>query len=299
MRGFLTIFATAAMPLAAQADAPRSFDSHGAAAEALASALRSGDVQTVLSVFGDGAEALLLDVDEAQRAENWQAFLDAYDAEHAFRLQPDGLAFLVVGEEDWPFPVPIVRRVDGGYQFDLDAGAEEILLRRVGENELAIIDTMRAYVDAQAEYRARDPDGDGIHAFASHLISEEGAKDGLYWDGPDSVVGDAFARASAQGFLTYNGDQDAVPFSGYFFHMLSGQGESAPGGAMSYVVNDHQLAGHALIAVPAIYGVTGIMSFMVSENGAVLEADLGDDSIEEGLALELYDPGETWVPVEP
>lgn len=286
--------ASTLMPMGAHAQ--QGFDSYNAAAEAIVQALRDRSVSQLLAVFGEENEDLLLTGDPEEDRENWGAFLAAYESETAFLLEPDGRTFLLVGENDWSFPIPMVLK-DGMVFFDADAGREELLIRDIGSNELDMIEVLARYVAAQAEYRAMDPDGDGVHSFAAHLISEEGKTDGLYWPGGESPVGDVFASASLAGYITENGEELATPFAGYYFHMLQGQGDAAPGGAMDYSVNGHQLAGHALIAVPEVYGITGVMSFMVAESGTIYEADLGEESVAIAFDMTLFNPTEDWTVV--
>lgn len=288
------VFAGSFTPFAVHAQ--QVFDSYNAAADAIVQALRDRSVPQLLAIFGPENEDLLLTGDPEEDRENWGAFLAAYEEETAFLLEPDGRTFLLVGANDWTFPIPMVRK-DGMVFFDAEAGREELLIRDIGNNELDMIDVLARYVEAQAEYRAMDPDGDGVHSFAAHLISEEGKTDGLYWPGGESPVGDVFASASLAGYITENGEELASPFAGYYFHMLHGQGEAAPGGAMDYSVNGHQLAGHALIAVPEVYGITGVMSFMVAENGSIYEADLGEDSVSLAFDMTLFNPTDEWAVV--
>jgi Protein of unknown function (DUF2950) len=177
-------------------------------------------------------------------------------------------------------------------------------LRRIGQNELDVIDLLRGYVDAQATYRAMDPDGDGLPTFAASVLSTEGMRDGLYWpdapDAPESPVGDFMARAAADGFSVEGGsDEEPEPYLGYYFRVLTKQGAAAPGGAMDYMVNGNMVAGHALLAFPAAYGDTGVMSFLVGERGVVYEADLGEDTLAIAGAMDSFDPGEGWEPVPP
>ncbi|MEP3298328.1 MAG: DUF2950 family protein [Pseudoruegeria sp.] len=281
------------MLIATDVQAQQSFESYAAAAEAVASALRAGSASGLLAIFGEGNEDAILTGDAVQDRENWTAFLKAYETEHAFRIESDGVTYLLLGEDDWAFPIPMVIQ-EGAVSFDVEAGREELLLREIGGNEVLMIEVLQRYVEAQAEYRAMDPDEDGIHSFASHFISESGQKDGLYWPGGDSPVGDVFARASLSGYVSEDGEEVAAPFGGYYFHMLEGQGAHAPGGAMSYSVNGHQVAGHALVAVPEVYGETGFTSFMVAENGWIYEADLGEDSVELVFGMTLFDPSDDW-----
>jgi hypothetical protein len=202
-----------------------------------------------------------------------------------------------LGEDDWPFPIDVVRS-DAGWIFDIEDGRNEIMARQVGLNELDVIDAMEAYVEIQREFRQVDHDGDGLLEFAAHVTSSAGAHDGLYWPGGDSPVGDLVARASMDGFAEEGSDSAADPYLGYYFRILDAQGPEAPGGEMSYLVNGNMLAGHALLAVPAVYGESGVHSFLVSENGLVYEADLGEESLATAASLTSYNPDDAWEPVE-
>ena len=219
------------------------------------------------------------------------------------RIAPNGAnrAVLFTGRDQWPFPAEIVKTGDGWF-FDGAAAREEIELRRLGQNELDVIELMHGYVRAQAEFRKIDYDGDGVLQFASGILSDPGARNGLYWPdepgAPESPIGDFMARAAADGVAIDGTDVEPEPYLGYYFRVLQGQGPSAPGGAYSYMLAGAMLGGHALLAFPAAYGDTGIMSFMVGESGVVYEADLGPDTLAVAGAIETFDPGEDWSVVE-
>ncbi len=189
-----------------------------------------------------------------------------------------------------------------GWSFDVEEGRAEMLERRIGRNELDVIDLLRAYVRVQSRFRQTDFDDDGVMEFAASILSTPGKRDGLYWppeDGaPESPVGDAVAEAAAEGYVVDGQEQEPEPYLGYYYHLLQKQGSNAPGGALDYMINGNMVAGHALLAFPSDYGETGIMSFMVGENGIVYEADLGDDTLEAAQDIDSYNPGEEWVPVE-
>jgi len=280
---------------------PAVFESPEAAVEAVVSALEARDREALIGVFGPENEDVVLTGDAEDDRATWGAFLRDYRALSRINREGDDLATLAIGRDLWPFPAPLVRDA-AGWHFDAEAAREEVLLRRIGQNELDVIDLLRGYVDAQAAYRAMDPDGDGLPAFAASLLSSEGARDGLYWpdapDTPESPVGDFMARAAAEGYSIEGGaDAEPEPYLGYYFRILTKQGPNAPGGAMDYVVGGHMVAGHAMIAFPAAYGDTGVMSFLVGERGVVYEADLGDDTLEKASAIDGFDPGEGWTAV--
>lgn len=291
-----------ALPLPALAE-PAAFPTPEAAADAIVDALDARDRDALIAVFGPEAEDVVLSGDDARDREAWRDFLDAWREMHRVAVEADGeSATLYVGRDQWPFPVRLRKSADGVWSFDAEGAREEMLLRRIGRNELDVIELMRAYVTVQAEYRLTDWDGDGVMEFAASVLSAPGARDGLYWppeDGaPESPVGDFVARASIDGYVVGDEAVEGEPYLGYYYRVLQGQGDAAPGGAYGYVVNGNMVAGHALLAVPADYGVSGVTSFMVGENGVVLEADLGDDTLDAAASLELFDPGEGWSEVQ-
>jgi hypothetical protein len=287
----------AAMPALA---APQSFDSPEAAVDAVIAALDAQDKDALVAVFGPESQDVILTGEEQQDRATWKEFLDEYRALN--RIEVDGdTATLEIGRDLWPFPAPLVKD-EAGWHFDAEAAREEVLLRRIGQNELDVIDLLRGYVRAQAAYRAEDPDGDGLRTFASAIISDAGTRDGLYWPdepgAPESPIGDFMARAAAGGYSVDGEDVEPEPYLGYYYHVLTRQGANAPGGEMDYMVNGHMVAGHALIAFPADYGDTGVMTFMVGENGTVYEADLGEETLTAAVAIDSFDPGDGWSPVE-
>jgi hypothetical protein len=264
-----------------------------AALEALFGAITAGNPAGAAAAIGPSA-ADLVDADDPVATTETLADLSAAYLE-GYRFVPAGAGALTIalGADGWPFPVPLLR--DGeGWRFDAEAARAEILARRVGANELDVIDVMDAYVEIQRDYRGIDHDGDGVMEFASAILSSEGRRDGLYWPGEDSPVGDLAARASLDGVAGEEGTEPGEPFVGYFFRILQAQGEAAPGGTMSYLVGDNMVAGHALLAVPAVYGETGVHTFMVGENGVVVQADLGPDSLDVAFGITAFDPGRGW-----
>lgn len=206
-----------------------------------------------------------------------------------------------MGPQDWPFPAPIVKGASG-WAFDADAAREEVLNRRIGLNEMDVIDLLKAGIEVQARYRLTDHDGDGVMEFASGILSHEGRRDGLFWpDEPGtepSLLGDFLARASDQGFSLDGEDAASEPYLGYYYRILQKQGAAAPGGAYSYMQGDNMVAGNAILAYPADYGATGIMTFMIGENGTVWQADLGEETLDKAAAIDSYDPGPDWAKVE-
>ena len=285
-------------PMAAVAE-PATYESPEAAVAAVVAALNARDVDALVAVFGPENQDVALTGDAEQDRETWSEFLGAYNTFHIIETEGDR-ATLYIGRDRWPFPAEIVT-TEAGWAFDAEGAREEVRLRRIGLNELDVIDLMHRYVRAQAAYRASDPDGDGLPSFAAGILSSPGSRDGLYWPdepgAPESPVGDFIARAAADGYSFEGVDVEAEPYLGYYFRVLQKQGPSAPGGALDYRVDGRMLAGHALLAFPADYGEAGIMSFMVGEAGTVYEADLGDETLEIAGAIESFDPGEGWAPV--
>lgn len=276
---------------------PEVFATPHDALEAMIVALRTADRDRMLTIFGPENEDLLSDGDAAEDRRNRLKLLELY--RHGFRFVPqaNGSFVLAFGTDGWPFPIPIAR-TEGGWHYDGDAGRDEVYFREIGLNELDVIDLLDAYGDIQAAYRLVDHDGDGVMEFARQVISDPQRRDGLFWDAPDSPLGEFFARATAHGFSDGDRDHPPEPYLGYLYRILTEQGDHAPGGAMSYVVNDNMVAGHALLAVPAIYGETGINSFLVSENGVILQADLGADTDAAAADITAYDPGPEWTAVD-
>ncbi|HET9069964.1 MAG TPA: DUF2950 domain-containing protein [Amaricoccus sp.] len=290
-------------PIAAQAE-PQSFASPEAATEAVIAALEARDRDALVAVFGPESEDVIFSGDLEEDRADWSQFLASYKEMHRIAVEPgDGgeRATLYIGRDQWPFPAEIVS--DGGqWHFDAEGAREEVLLRRIGENELDVIDLLHGYVRAQATYRSENPDGDGLPSFASTILSSAGTHDGLYWDAapgePESPIGDFMARAAADGYNVDGADVEPEPYLGYYYRVLSKQGPNAPGGALDYMANGEMVAGHALIAFPADYGQSGVMSFMVGEAGIIYEADLGEETLDVAGAIDSFDPGEGWSPVE-
>jgi hypothetical protein len=281
--------------------APKSFESPEVAVGAVIEALKAKDRDALLAVFGPESEDVIISGNDERDSDDRTDFLAAYDSMNRIAVDQDGVATLYVGREQWPFPIRLVKG-DGGWAFDVEGGREEILDRRIGRNELDVIELMRAYVRVQSRFRQADHDGDGVMEFASAMLSSPGKRDGLYWPpepgAPESPIGDAVAQAAAEGYVLRGQSEPPKPYLGYYFHVLQKQGPNAPGGAMDYAINDNMVAGHAMLAFPADWGQTGIMSFMVGENGIVYEADLGEETIEAANATAAFDPGEPWAPVE-
>jgi hypothetical protein len=298
-RATLLCATIAVAPGAALAAEP--FASPEAAVEALVSAVQAGDGRMVIGIFGEGSEDLVLTgVDEVDRR-NWTSFAQAYEVASKIVVE-DTAATLYIGAEQWPFPVSL-RKTEDSWEFDTDAARDEILFRRIGENELTAIGVLRSYIRAQYEYFARDRDGDGVLEFAQSILSAAGARDGLYYpvdEGePESPFGPAIAVATAEGYSYADAEQPAEPepYYGYYFRVLDRQGPTAPGGAFDYVINSNMVAGFGMIAFPADYAVSGVMSFMVGRNGEIYERDLGTETVSIAAEIEEFDPKPGWEPV--
>jgi hypothetical protein len=272
------------------------FTSPEDAAAALAAAVKTGTSSTILKVLGKGASDIIDSGDDVADSEMRQRFLSAYDAGHSINVEGNKKATLMLGADNFPFPIPLVNN-RGGWEFDPAAGRIEILYRRIGRNELDAIQTALAYVDAQNEYAEQDRTGEGAGVYAQRIVSSPGKKDGLFWrdDRDPSPLGELAAQASAEG---YKATEQASPYHGYYYRILRGQGSNAPGGAMDYVVKGKMIGGFGLIAYPAEYGNSGVMTFVVNHAGTVYEKDLGPRT--EGIAKRIYgfDPDQTWKKVD-
>jgi hypothetical protein len=292
---------TAAVILLASASvagAQQSFKSPEDAVAALVSATKDNWPKGVIIVLGrDGADIVSSGdkvADEAIR----QKFLAAYDAKHLVQKEGDDKAVMIIGMEDFPFPIPIMRK-DNAWRFDTAAGRLEILYRRIGRNELDAIQASLAYVDAQNEYAEKDRIGAGVSTYAQRIVSRPNKKDGLYWpaaQGDDqSPLGELVAQATTQGYSIGGG---RTPYHGYYFKILTQQGQAAPGGAMDYVVNGKMIGGFALVAYPAEYGNSGVMTFLVNHNGVVFQKDLGKRTEKLAERMTSFNPNQTWTKVD-
>jgi hypothetical protein len=276
----------------------KTFETPEAAVEALVKALRDHSEKELVVIFGPGSEKLISSGDKVDDRERREEFVRLYG--EANRLEPagDNKRIVHVGKNDWPFPIPIVKTADR-WRFDTKQGREEILNRRVGENELDTIQTCLAIVDAQREYAALDRDGDGLLAYAQKFYSTRGKTDGLYWEvnpgEKPSPMGPLVAKAQGEGYVT--GEKPA-PYNGYFYRILNAQGKSAKGGAYSYLVKGKMVGGFAVVAYPATYAVSGVKTFIVNHDGVVYQKDLGPKTGKLAKNMKTYDPDKTWEKVE-
>jgi hypothetical protein len=277
--------------------AQQAFKTPEEAATALAAAVKSGVTKDLFKVLGrDGVDIMFSGDDVADR-EARERFVGAYDSKHNVTVDGDK-ATLVVGTDDFPLPIPLVRQGTGNWKFDTAAGRLEILYRRIGRNELDAIQASLAYVDAQNEYAEKDRTGAGPGVYARRFISSAGKRDGLYWPAPEgdaSPLGELVAQASEEG---YKAGTRRTPYHGYYYRILTRQGPSAPGGMLDYVVKDKMIGGFALLAYPAEYGNSGVMTFLVNHAGTVYQKDLGAATASRAGLMTWFNPDQTWKKVD-
>jgi hypothetical protein len=277
------------------------FSSPDEAAKGLLDAAKAGDQNALLAIFGPNSKDVISSGDAVQDKATVGAFVTGYQEMHRWRKMPDGSQILLIGADNFPFPIPLKKNDSGQWFFDTVAGKDEILRRRIGRNELSVIDVCGALADAQAEYYSRPHDDGSTKQFALKFISDPGKQNGLYWASPDgqpkSPLGPMLAYATSEG---YSVKPDAhQPFHGYYFHMLTSQGSNAPSGAKNYVVNGKMVGGFAFVAYPAEYGNSGIMTFIMNQDGLFLQKDLGKTSAETASAMTEFNPDASWTLVQP
>jgi hypothetical protein len=291
LAGLVAAFALM-VALASGAFAQQFFQTPEAAGAALAAAAKAADVRALLRVLGPDGEDIISSGDPVADANTRKSFVEAYEQKHGIEKDGDDKAVLTIGDDDWPFPIPLIQR-NGTWRFDTAAGREEILFRRIGRNELTVIQAMLAYVDAQQEYAEKNFGGN--NAYAQRIVSLPGKKDGLYWPDaegePQSPLGEFAARAALDG---YRPGQQRIPFHGYYYKVLTRQGPAAPGGALDYIVKGKMIGGFALVAYPAEYANSGIMTFMVNQDGVVYEKDLGDNTARIASGMTAFNPDQGW-----
>jgi hypothetical protein len=277
----------------------RQFETADAAAKALADAARANDIRRVGIILGLFGRNIVTSGDDVADANARAKFVAAYDA--ANRIVPDGddKATLEIGKDNFPFPVPLVKDRDG-WRFDTLAGQYEILARRIGANELNAIQVCLAYVEAQREYARLDPEKNGSPVYAQRVVSQPDKRDGLYWPpaegAPTSPLGEFLAAAARDG---YRPGQSRIPYHGYYYRILRGQGPTAPGGAYNYVVRGKMIGGFALVAYPAAYRNSGVMTFVINHEGAVFQKDLGVGTPGIAGGMSSFNPDNTWKKVAP
>jgi hypothetical protein len=280
----------------------KSFASPEEAVKAVVAAAKNNDDKEILAIFGASAKDLVFSGDSVADKRRRERFLAAYNEKNSIASQGDS-RIVTVGNNAWPFPIPLVKKTDG-WVFDTEKGREEILNRRIGENEIDAMQVILALVDAQREYAMKDRDGDKILEYARRFRSEAGKKNGLYWEAKpgeeQSPLGPLAAQAQGAGYSAQGpgAGQTAVPYYGYYYKILEGQGKNASGGAYSYVVNGNMMGGFGLVAFPAEYGNSGVMTFMVNHEGKVFQKDLGATTRAIAQGMKEFDPDKSWTEVK-
>ena len=275
----------------------KAFSTPEEAANALIDAAEKFDEQALIDIFGPDGEGVVLTGEAPQDQERAAKFAAEAHEKNGITLNPKNKnrAYVIVGNEDWPFPVPIVKN-GSKWSFDAKAGQQEMVYRRIGYNELDAIQVCRGYVEAQDEYAYRKREGYNVNQFAQRIISSPGKQDGLAWQNPDGTwdgpIGEKIANAIARGY-----SKDQSPYHGYYFKILKGQGPAAPLGEMDFVVQGVMIGGFALVAAPAEYRVTGVKTFIVSHDGIVYQKDFGPGTLNEFIKMERFNPDKTWTPV--
>lgn len=285
---------------AASAQEHRGFASAEEAVTSMVGVLEREDRTELGPILGPGSTGIVDSGDAVADAEALADFLERFKAKHALVADGEGQMILQVGENDWPLPIPLVER-EGKWYFDGAAGAQEIVYRRVGRNELGAIAVCRGFIDAQTEYASQGHDGNAPGVYAAKLLSDPGQQNGLYWptaEGePQSPAGPAVADAAEEGYRAIKGTR--TPYHGYYYRMLFAQGANAGGGAMEYFVEGLLTQGIALLAWPAEYGVSGVKSFVINQDGVVYEKDLGEETATVAQRIQVFDPDSSWSIVEP
>ena len=284
----------------------RSFASPEDAAAALVQAVKAHDRAGILAILGPDAKGTISSGDPVADRAAAQRFVTEFDQKHAIAPDGEGRATLTLGSDDWPFAFPLVKAA-AGWHFDTQAGKTELVARRIGSNELAVINVMLAIVDAQHDYASADHNRDGVPEYARKLVSSPGKQDGLYWPTkpgePESPLGPLVTRATAEGYgqgsKAGKSGKGPTPYHGYYFRLLTGQGPHAKGGAMDYVVRGWMIGGYAAIAYPAKYDNSGVMTFIVNQDGVVYQKGLGPQTATLARGIKRFDPGPGWAPTSP
>ena len=295
---FALTLACSSAPIFAQEAGQQTFASAEDAGRALYDAMETQGEQVPLSILGPAGKDVLSSGDPEEDLNARVGFVVKYQEMHRFVTEANGTVSLIVGAENWPFPIPLVNN-HGTWFFDTAAGKDEILLRRIGKNELAAIDACRELVGAQKEYSARPP-ANLPKQFAQKLVSDDGQHNGLYWRGADDEFNSPINPLIAYARQNLPTDQvgEHVPFNGYMFRILTRQGQNAPGGTKNYIVDGKMSEGFAFVAYPVEYRTSGVMTFIVGESGTIYEKDLGRDTTRLAQAMTAYDPDSTWHKVE-
>ena len=284
--------------LAAEEASQRTFDSPAKAAQSMYLAAKAGNTDELMRIFGPQARNLLSSGDPVADKGDRDRIIEKYQEMHRLVVEPDKSVTLYIGSENWPFPVPLVNK-NGVWFFDTPRGRQEILFRRIGRNENATIDTLQALAAAEEEYARQPHDGDAVRQYTPKLLSDEGKHNGLFWESaegqPQSPIGPLIAGAAREGYKKQNGP---TAFHGYFYRVLKSQGKDAPGGAMDYMTNGRLTRGFAIVAYPATYRNSGVMTFIVGRDGQVYQKNLGPRTASLATAMTAYNPDRTWQPAE-
>ena len=289
------------LPLASFAAEPqKTFANPEAAVDALQAALKANDDAAIIAIFGDAHKDLVVTPDKAANTANRAKLADAMQTLRVLSDAGTDRKVVLIGDQAWPLPIPLVREKNGSWRFATEQGADEVINRRIGGNERNAIAVLRAYVDAQKQYASRDRNGDGVLQYAQRLGSSPGKQDGLYW--PDDAAKDGerspFGPLVAESAEYLKGHKEGDPYRGYHFKILTRQGKGAAGGAYNYIINGRMIAGFGLVAYPAQYGESGVMTFIVNNYGKVYEKDLGKSSVAAGNVMTSFDPGAGWKEVK-
>lgn len=283
----------------AKTEKQQTFTSPEEAVKALVEALKSKDIKALEAIFGPGSKDLVSSGDPVSDGAGYDRFIERYEEKSRLQEESAEKNILYMGNDDWPFSIPIVKK-DALWHFDTRAGRDEILARRIGRNELHTIQSCLAYVDAQREYALEDRAGEGLLEYAQKFISDPGKKNGLYWEvkaaEKPSPLGLLVAEAAQQGYARKKGTSS--PYHGYYYRILKAQGKSAPGGAYDYMARGKMIGGFALVAYPAKYASSGIMTFIVNHDGVVYQKNLGPKTGTLAPAIKVFDPDATWEKVE-
>lgn len=271
------------------------------AVNSLADAIKNNDNRTLKHILGPNSDEIISSGDPVADQRGRDRFIDLYSEKNQLEQKNDNKTILILGKENFPFPLPLVRK-GRMWVFDTTEGRREILNRRIGRNELAVVDVLKDYLEAQREYARKDHDGNGVFEFARKLSSTPGTQDGLYWEVKEgeepSPFGPLVARADCKGYEKPFKESPLEPFHGYFFNVLMKQGKNAEGGAFDYLVNGKMVLGFALVAYPARYRVSGVMTFIVNQSGVIYQKDLGNNTAEIASKMVQFDPDNSWKIVE-
>jgi len=266
------------------------------AADALVTATQADKTADIERIFGASGHKLIYSGDSVADKLGREKFVTAYSQKHVMEPQSDDRVILIVSTDEWPFPIPLVKQ-GNGWRFDTQAGVNEILNRRVGRNELNAIQVCAAIVDAEHDYASKDRTGSGFLEYAQKFMSSNGKHDGLYWPAvadEESPIGPLVVSARAEGYVSKAANEKRSPYHGYFYKILTQQGKDAPGGAHGYIVNGHMIGGFAVIAFPAKYDDSGVMTFMVDQDGVLYEKNLGPNSTAIAQAMTAFNPDDSW-----